>query len=75
MSARIINVLTDTTGKWSFDPNSCAHAYTYNGDGTKATDLATDTTTGRSYLKTYTYAAGKLASETGWVAQAPAGAY
>lgn len=49
------------------DPSSLPHAYGYNGDGTLATD--TVTVGDRTWVKTYTYTAGNLTSETGWVRQ------
>jgi len=43
------------------------HTYTYNGDGTLATDTATDGY--NTWVKTYTYNAGVLSSESAWVKQ------
>jgi hypothetical protein len=67
MTARFISMVSDSTGQYSFDPKSCAHTYTYNGDGTMATDLAYDPVNRQTFLKTYTYTAGKLTSESAWV--------
>lgn len=60
-----------------FDPYSqvnaddYAHVYTYNGDGTLATDTVTIVAYGvsRQWKKTYSYTSGKLSSETAWVLQ------
>ena len=49
------------------DPTTVPHSYTYNGDGTLATESITvgeDT-----WTKTYTYTAGNLTGETAWVKQ------
>lgn len=50
------------------DPDSGAHTYTYSS-GLIATDSFTDSVTGNTYLKTYTWSGSTLTSETGWVKQ------
>jgi YD repeat-containing protein len=48
-------------------PEDSPKSYTYDGSGNIET--VTATWEGETYLKTLTYNAGKLASETGWVKQ------
>jgi hypothetical protein len=59
-----LEVVLDSGGV-PFSPESSAHAYTYNGDGTLATDTATGTD-GVVRIKTYTYTAGNVTAETKW---------
>lgn len=59
--------VSDSTGTYSFDPNSAAHAYGYNPDGTLATDTAT--WGGLTFVKSFTYTAGQLTGESAWVKQ------
>ena len=47
--------------------DSLAHDYTYNGDGTIATDTVVHN--GLTYKNTYTYTAGALTHVTGWIKQ------
>jgi hypothetical protein len=51
-----------------FSVESAQHAYTYNGDGTLATDTATGVD-GVTRVKTYTYTAGNVTGESKWVRQ------
>ena len=62
-----IRRVADSNGNHTFDPDGCAHTYTYNTDGTIATDLATNTS--GSWLKTYAYTSGQLTGESQWVKQ------
>lgn len=55
----------DSTGA-AFDPDACAHAYTYS-NGLLTSDTATDGTT--TWVKTYSYTSGNLTGETKWVRQ------
>jgi hypothetical protein len=71
MTARLINMVTDSTGRYTFDPASCAHYYTYDTDGTKTSDLALERATNRYFLKTYLNANGKATYESDWVLQPP----
>ncbi|MCW5141071.1 hypothetical protein [Burkholderia cenocepacia] len=47
------------------DPTACAHTYTWNADGTLATDSFTHGH--HTWTKTYTYADGQLVGESVWV--------
>lgn len=50
-----------------FSPESCSHVYGYTGS-----DMTTDTATdaqGKVRVKTYTYVAGVIQSESAWVTQ------
>lgn len=58
-------VVVDSSGNYRFDPDSMSHNYTYNSDGTIATDAATDGT--NVFTKTYTYTNGNLTTESLWV--------
>lgn len=49
------------------DSDLYAHTYTYNGDGTLATDTCTDGI--NTWVKSFGYTGGKLTSETKWVLQ------
>jgi hypothetical protein len=71
MTARLINMVTDSTGRYTFEPASCAHYYTYNTDGDQISDLAFERATNRYFLKTYLNANGKATYESDWVLQAP----
>ncbi|WP_334004322.1 hypothetical protein [Burkholderia cepacia] len=55
-----------TAGAW-LESDSLAHVYTYNPDGTIATDTVTHGTS--SWIKTYSYANGRITGETAWVKQ------
>jgi hypothetical protein len=66
---RSSHLVADSTGNYALYPEHCSHAYTYNADGTVATDTATGPITGMAFLKTYTYTAGNLTGETAWVKQ------
>lgn len=57
----------DTTGAFTFDPDSCSEVITYNGDNTIATDTYTDPVTTYQFRQTYTYTGGLLTSVSGWV--------
>jgi hypothetical protein len=56
----------DSSGNW-IDVDAASHAYTYNPDGTLATDTASNGPD--TWVKTYTYTAGNLTGETKWVKQ------
>lgn len=43
------------------------HAYTYNADGTLATETVVQS--GRTYVKTYTWTNGLLTNESAWIKQ------
>lgn len=58
------NPTTDSTGA-GFNPDACTHAYGYDASGNLATDTATSGTS--TWVKTYSYAAGKLTGETVWM--------
>jgi hypothetical protein len=60
-------VVTDTTGRYWFDPDSLAHTYTYNGSSLILTDTVNDGV--NTYVKTYGYTGSNLTSESGWVKQ------
>lgn len=62
------NTIYDPTTHTFIDPGTMPHVYTWNGDGTIATDSCTNGT--HTWLKTYTYASGKLTNETKWELQA-----
>lgn len=62
-----LEVVLDS-GNVPFSPESCQHAYAYNGDNTMATDTATDTD-GVVRIKTFDYTAGNLTGESLWVRQ------
>lgn len=47
--------------------DSLAHVYTYNADGTVATDTVTFGTA--SYRQSYTYSGGNLTNVSTWVKQ------
>ena len=49
------------------DTDDLPHTYTYNGDGTLATDSVTDGT--YTWVKTYLYTSGNMTSESVWVLQ------
>lgn len=61
------SIIVDSSGSRNVDVSSLPHTYTYNGDGTLATDSVTDGTL--TWVKTYGYTSGKLTSETAWVKQ------
>ena len=61
------NVIFNPTTDSLVDPDGMDHRYTYNGDGTVATDTCTDGN--HTWVKTYTYTAGQLTHETVWVRQ------
>jgi YD repeat-containing protein len=71
MTARIQTMITDASGV-SFDPESLAHAYTYDANGNMLTDTCVDGS-GLTRVKTYTYTeintAFFIASETRWIVQ------
>ena len=54
----------DSTGA-AINPDSYAHVYTYNGDGTPNTDTFTDGT--YTCTLTYTWAGGLLTNASRWV--------
>jgi hypothetical protein len=51
----------------NLDLNTLAHSYSYNTDGTLATD--TVVLGSNTYIKTYLYTSGNLTSESVWVKQ------
>jgi YD repeat-containing protein len=55
----------DTTG--SPVPTYKAHAYTYDDSGNIKTDTVTDGV--NTWVRTYAYVQGQLASDSGWVKQ------
>jgi len=59
--------VNDSTGMHPFDPNACAHAYTYNGSNQILTDTATLGI--QSWVKTYTYSGNNIASVSAWIFQ------
>jgi hypothetical protein len=67
MTARIQTMIVDSSGV-SFDPDSLPHTYAYNEDGTLASDTCVESS-GLERVKTYTYDAGMLTGESGWVQQ------
>ncbi|NIF39541.1 hypothetical protein F3J14_01195 [Burkholderia sp. Tr-862] len=62
-----MSTIYDPTGGTWLDSDSLAHVYTWNADGTIATDTATYGTS--SWTKTYSYENGLLTAETAWVKQ------
>lgn len=58
------STVADSTGI-AFAPADCAHTYGYNSLQQLVTDTATDGVS--TWVKTYTYTAGKLTGETKWV--------
>jgi len=58
----------DNTGEM-FSPSSCSHDYGYDGSGNLTTDTATDPIKRIVRVKTFTYTAGQLTSESVWVKQ------
>lgn len=62
-----MSIVLDSTRQISFDPDSLPHTYTYNGDGTLATDSVTFGAA--VFVKTYTYTSGKVTGESAWVKQ------
>jgi hypothetical protein len=64
MATRYKKVIVDSAGE-EFDLDSSAHTYTYNEDGTLATDLAFDGV--HQYLQTYTYENSQLTYKSQWV--------
>ena len=62
-----IEKIVDSTGAFGMIESQGAHTYTYNTDGTIATDTITDGVL--TFKKTYTYTSGNLTSETAWVKQ------
>lgn len=60
----VFNPLTRST----VDLDLLAKSYTYNGDGTLATESATDGGA-NTWVKTYGYTSGKMTSESVWVKQ------
>jgi hypothetical protein len=62
------NILVpDSLGRAEINPDALAHVYTYNGDGTLATDTITDGV--GTWVKTFTYTTGNLTGESAWVKQ------
>jgi hypothetical protein len=64
MATRYKKVIVDSRGE-EFDLDSSAHTYTYNEDGTLATDTAFDGV--HLYLQTYTYENSQLLAKSQWV--------
>lgn len=57
----------DSTRANVLDLDSMQHGYTFNADGTLATETVTDGA--NTWKKTYTYTSGNLTNETMWVKQ------
>lgn len=66
---RTHDLTEDSTGLFAVYPSHCSHAYTYNPDGTIATDTATSSVSGYVFVKTYTWTSGRLTGESAWVKQ------
>jgi hypothetical protein len=64
-----VAVVTDSTGKWTVNEDSWAHAYTYNGSNQMVTDTVVDPINGYTFVRTYTYTGGNLTNDSGWVKQ------
>lgn len=60
----IAGAVLDGSGN-SINPDNYGHAFTYNADGTIATDSFTDGA--NTWTQTYTWTAGKLAGTSVWV--------
>jgi hypothetical protein len=58
-------VLIDSAGM-AIRPSDFAHTFTYNGDGTLATDSFVDAD-GHARTQTFTYTGGKLTGISAWV--------
>lgn len=58
-------VLIDSAGM-AIRPDDFAHTFTYNADGTLATDAFVDSD-GHTRTKTYTYTNGNLTGVSAWV--------
>lgn len=56
---------TDTDGNQV--PTNKAHSYTYDGSGNLKTDTVSDAT--GTWVRTYTYQGGNVATDSGWVKQ------
>jgi hypothetical protein len=65
LDVSVILVL-DSVGE-PFSPDSCSHAYAYNGSNQLQSDTATDPITGFVRVKTYSYTGSNLTGETAWV--------
>ena len=59
-------MVKDSAGNY-FMPDSGAHNYTYDGNGSLLTDMCI--LDGVTRIKTYTWTSGKLTSETVWTVQ------
>ena len=69
MSNTILTTEQDSTGG-EIDPESCSHAYGYDGSGRLITDTATSANKTASWVKTFTYdGSGRLTNESVWVRQ------
>lgn len=60
----LAGAVVDSSGS-SINPDNYAHTYTYNADGTLATDAFTDGT--NTWTQTFTYTSGKLTGVSAWV--------
>lgn len=60
-------VVTDSSGRYWFDPDSLAHTYAYNGSGQLTTDTVTDGSS--TWVKTYTWSGSTMTNESEWVKQ------
>jgi hypothetical protein len=60
-------VVSDASLNDPLNPLSLPHTYTYNSDGTLATDSCTDGV--KTWVKTFTYTSGNLTAESAWVRQ------
>lgn len=58
-------LVNDSTNSAVLDLDTLPHTYTYNGDGTLATESVTNGV--GVWTKTYSYTAGNLTGETEWV--------
>ena len=57
---------TDSAGT-VFNPDDCAHTFTYDGTGNLLTDTAV--LAGVTRVKTFTWTSGNLTAESRWVVQ------
>lgn len=64
--AAFVPLVLDSTGKFAFNPDSLASAYTYDGNGNLATETRGPDQHGNSFRKTYTFTNGSLTGESQW---------
>lgn len=63
----IVTVAARDAAGASINPDFYAHAFTYNGDGTLATDTFSDGFS--TWVQTFSYTAGKMTAVSAWVKQ------